>query len=270
MEAITERQSKALPAAWIDRLFERLGLAYGTDKLQALFRGQDLSAAKAYWAEELAACSVDELRAGFEAMKSAHPTWPPTLFEFRALCRPPTPTLEPELAFHEAVRGLHARREGKPGEWSHRATYWAAQDVSAFDVLSLTWPQIRSRWTRALEARAKDPNLPAIPEPPKALPAPERIRTGDDARLDGLRAMIGETARANPRAWAEQILKRHAAGERVEPIALAMARDCERIARGGRPSDGDSAAIEARRRMLAQQAAGADTFLDSPERVPEV
>lgn len=232
--AITERptrQSTALPSAWIDRLFERLGFAYGTEKFAALWRGQNIDDVKAYWASELAAFSGDELRRGLDALRRVHPSWPPTLYEFADLCRPPVDAVHPELAFHEAIRGVTARREGKPGQWSSKAVYWAAIDVSAFDLLNSTWPQMRVRWTQALEKRMADGNLPAIPEVPKALPAPEHVKDGDSPRLDALRQEVGKIQRSNPLAWADRLLQRHADGDKtVDPYALKMAQGAHSIA----------------------------------------
>lgn len=38
------------------------------------------------WAEILAGLTAEQLRAGYDRMKIAHPTWPPTPMEFRMLC----------------------------------------------------------------------------------------------------------------------------------------------------------------------------------------
>lgn len=234
--AIAETRSTALPSAWIDRLFERLGANYGTEKFAALWRGQDIDVVKAVWSRELGALTGEELRGGFERMGRAHPTWPPTVFEFVALCRPIAPTVEPEIAFHEAVRGVEERRNGAMGQWSSRAVYWAMVDVSPFDVANSTWPQIRARWTRALEVRAADPNLPAIPEPPLALPAPPKDGETNAEGLQRLHEMIARAPKVGPRAWATAILERHAAGDKtLYPIAVAMAKDAERVASGGTP-----------------------------------
>ncbi len=108
------------------------------------------------------------------------------------------------------------------GHWSHRAIYWAAIDVSAFDVLNLNWGQIKGRWTKALEARVADGNLPEIPEPPKALPQPEVVKTGQDERLDALAAKVGKGL--HPRAWVKKLLERKANGDTtVSDIAYKMA-----------------------------------------------
>jgi hypothetical protein len=75
---------------------------------------------------------------------------------------------------------------------------------------NLTW-QIRARWTRALEARLADPNLPAIPEIAQRLPEPpRRIRTGEHPVLDQIAGEVGKAGKSDPRAWVQKILERKA------------------------------------------------------------
>jgi hypothetical protein len=179
-------------------------MIYGTDKMQALWRGQELSTVKEFWAEELAGYSADELRKAFAALDK-HSSWPPTLIEFKALCRP-TISVNHEAMFYEAVRAVEKRKQGEMGSWSHKAVYWAALDVSAADVLGMTWPQIKGRWTQALVARLADPNLPVIPEPAKRLPAP--AYTHDRKQHVDIDEML-EPGR-DSRAWIQAILERKA------------------------------------------------------------
>ena len=67
-----------------------------------------------------------------DSLYTSHPSWPPTLPEFCALCRPPAQTVNHEAAFYEAIRGIEHRQRGEVGQWSNRAIYWAAQDVTPF------------------------------------------------------------------------------------------------------------------------------------------
>lgn len=241
MDAATavDRQSTAqrseLPIDAIERLFARFTLAYGTDKANSMWRGQDGGAVKVFWARELARFTGEELRAAMDALYVAHPSWPPTLPEFCALCRPAPAAPNYEAAFHEALRGIHERKNGAMGQWSSRAVFWAMVDVSPFDMTNSTWPQIRGRWTQALDRRMADQNLPAITEPPRALPAPDR----GDVNAEGLariQALIANAPRVGPRAWAVKILERKAAGDvTLWPIAVKMALDSDRIAAGGVP-----------------------------------
>lgn len=230
MEAITERpstaQQSALPDAWVDRLFQRFATAYGTEKFTSLWRTQDMRDVKALWATELGRFTRDEVAHAVALLGEKHPSWPPTLFEFVALCRE---TVNHESAFYEAVRGMEDRKQGRMGNWSHRAVYWALIDVSAFDVGNSTWPQIKARWVKALDARLADPNLPQIPEPLKQLAAPERIQAGDNAQVDGLVAKM-TAARRDARFWVKRILERKAAGDKtLTDIAYRMAVDSVNI-----------------------------------------
>jgi hypothetical protein len=189
-------------------LFERLAMIYGTDKMQALWRGQEFYAVKDFWAEELGSFSADELRKAFAALDK-HPSWPPTLIEFKALCRPTAGSVNHEAMFYEAVRAVEKRKQGEMGSWSCKAVYWAALDVSAADVLGMTWPQIKGRWTQALDARLADPNLPVIPEPAKRLPAPE---VPIDRNLERVHEMLATLTgpKKDHRVWVQAILDRKA------------------------------------------------------------
>lgn len=192
MQNLPETPSTSLPGSWIDRLFVRLGAIYG-NKFADAWESQSIEEVKAVWADELAGYTADEIRAGLIALRQRAPTWPPTLFEFAAYCRPlARGPADPEIGFHEAVRGLDQRKRGEAGEWSHPAIYWAAQDVGPFDVLNCTWPQLRARWSAALERRLAEANLPPIPVPPPQLPAPPRDIEVDKANLARIKAMIAE------------------------------------------------------------------------------
>ncbi len=225
MTNLTDLPSTSLPSAWIDRLFARLDSLYG-NRFRDMWKGSDVADVKAIWGAELVGYTAEEIRRGLESLRGKHPSWPPTLYEFTDLCRPGL-TLSPEAAFHEAVRGVEERKQGRMGKWTARAVYWAMIDVSAFDVSSLTWPQIKSRWTVALESRSADQNLPEIPEPPKALPPPEVVKSGQSERLDALAAMVGD--RLHPRAWIGKILERKANGDpTLSDYAYKMALEASR------------------------------------------
>lgn len=89
----------SLPTKWVEALFTKLTLAYGREFLSR-WEGIDLSDVKTDWGHELS---------GFErhpeaiAYALAHlPIKPPTVLEFRAICRmapaPATPRLEAPVA----------------------------------------------------------------------------------------------------------------------------------------------------------------------------
>lgn len=224
MDALTPKTQSTEPLreSWINALFARISASYGA-KFADMWAGQDVDAVKSTWAEELAGYSSTEIRTGLGAMRRTNPSWPPTLFEFAELCRPTK--FDHEAAFAEAVKGIYARKEGKPGQWSHPAVFWAVQDVTAHDVLGCTWPQIRSRWTRALDKRMADPNLPQIPDVPKALPEPPREYDLPPAVAATVSALT-DGKKGDKRAWVAAILARK---ERNDPtltdIAYRMALD---------------------------------------------
>lgn len=218
-KALSE-SSTVLPSAWIERLFVRLAAIYG-NKFGDMWAGQDVAGVREMWASEMRGLSVDEIRKGLERIRSKHPSWPPSLYEFMELCRPSV--IDHESALHEAIRGMYARRDGKMGEWSHRAIYWAGVDVTPFDLFNLTWPQIKGRWIKALDSRMADANLPAIPEAPKQLVAPE---TPAEKNIERLHAMLaGLTGKKKDyRGWVKKILDRKAAGDKtLADVAYAMA-----------------------------------------------
>lgn len=93
----------SLPAAWTDKIFTKLTLAYGRDFLSR-WEGVDLNDVKTDWSHELS---------GFESHPEAIayglanlPQKPPTVIEFRAIARR-APT--PEVPRLEAPRADPAR-----------------------------------------------------------------------------------------------------------------------------------------------------------------
>lgn len=75
----------SLPASWIDRVFDKMTLAYGKPFVNR-WEGMNLNSVKSDWAHELA---------GFErhpeaiawALQNLPDSFPPTVMEFRALAR---------------------------------------------------------------------------------------------------------------------------------------------------------------------------------------
>lgn len=109
-----------------------------------------------------------------------------TVEDFIAACRP---RLDPEDAFHEAVREIpkHRRPARIDGElvsqarWTEPAVYHAAVAMGK-DLEELSWRDIRSRFTSALE-KARKEGLPVPPpydpeKPAAYLPAPEAKGAG--------------------------------------------------------------------------------------------
>ena len=144
-------------------------------------------ALKAHWAQQLATLNELELKRGLQRLDQC--TWPPTLPEFRQLCRA---AQDYEAAFYEAVREMHRRRNGLD-EWSEPAVFWAAVRMGN-DLGARPYEQLRNRWREAVDSALADvrsgklanevpPYRPAL-----GLPEPGAVRTAEStaAALDAL------------------------------------------------------------------------------------
>lgn len=161
-------KSSALPDPWIERLFQRMEDRYGS--LWAERYGTfPRERVKRTWAEDLADMSPEEMIQGVEACKARR--FPPTLPEFRDMCRPP---IDYETAFHEAVQQMQKRKTGED-EWPSAALYWAAVKFGG-DILAQPYSVCKTRWKSALDQATdlvKTKKLPdGVPKRRGALPAP--------------------------------------------------------------------------------------------------
>lgn len=216
-----------LPEAWVRKLLHQMLLSYGkrfTDQWGATETGELV----AHWASGLGGYSGAELAGGLAALDSRE--WPPTLPEFKKMCRPPVDTL---AAYHEAIAGLEARRRGEAGTWSHPAIYWAAA-LMRKDLESSGHAQVKGRWSAALAAQLKAGAWAAIP-PPRPLIAPRGLGKVDREKgLRNLRALcaggIAGACSDAPRAWAGRILEREERGDTtLIPIQVRFAREAMNI-----------------------------------------
>lgn len=178
-----------------------------------------------FWANGLADMTHSELKRGKDALATRE--WPPTLPEFRKLCRRP---MDSVAAYYEAVAGTQARRDGEYGKWSHPAIYWAAMPMS-FDLKEQTYSQIRSRWEAALQEQMDKGEWPEIPQPMVALPAPGKTRTSREEAAQRLReigaaTVIKDAWGNDPKCWAKKILEREAKGDKtLLPIQVKFAKE---------------------------------------------
>lgn len=166
--ATSPAKLSALPDHWVERLFQRMEDRYGSmwaDRYGAFPRER----VKRSWAEDLADISRDELTRGVSACRDRK--FPPTLPEFRELCRP---ALDYERAFIEAVEQMRKREHGED-RWSSPAVFWAACKLGG-DLRAYPWQSIRGRWQAALDEAIdglRTGKTPAeIPPRREALPAP--------------------------------------------------------------------------------------------------
>jgi hypothetical protein len=210
---------------WIERLLDKMLLDYGK-KFTDQWGGIDPDKLIAHWSRELAGYLPAELRRGYEAL--AGRDWPPSLPEFKRMCRPAVDGL---VAYYEAVEGVRARERGEMGTWSHPAIFWASVKL-AFDLKSLSYSSIKDRWEVALATEMDKGQWAEIPQPSLALPAPGKTHLSREEavkRLSELHAAAAvKTAKTKTdhRAWIGLILAR---AKRKDPslpaISLRFAKE---------------------------------------------
>lgn len=137
--------------SWVDRIFDRLTLAYG----QAFIRqweGMDIAAVKAFWSEELDGLSAPAI--GY-ALSVLNPDRPPNAPQFKALClkapqyKPkalPAPPADPAVV--EAVMAGFKRSAAMDA----KAWAWRLKEREEAGAM-LTIAQ-REMWRAALGAQA--------------------------------------------------------------------------------------------------------------------
>lgn len=145
---------------------------------------------KTTWADDLADMTRDELARGVSACRDRK--FPPTLPEFRALCRP---ALDYERAFIEAVEQMRKHERGE-GTWSNPAVYWAGAKLGG-DLRAYPYAAIKCRWQAALDGAiegirtGKLPN--EVPQYREVLPAPGKCSVPPEVakqRLAEIRAKL--------------------------------------------------------------------------------
>ena len=186
-------------------------LMYGA-KFAQQWQGLTARELKDSWNQKLAGLDEVQVRRGLVACLTQE--WPPTLPQFIKLC---CPWMVPEVAYHEAVRGLSARRRGEPGAWSHPAVYWAAVGVSTVDLLGCTYGAIKARWEKTLNEELAKGAWADIPLPRVALPAPgQTLATRAEAeaalRKMGAQKVLRDRGRPH-RSWIEKWEARIAHGD---------------------------------------------------------
>lgn len=219
--------TEPLPRTWIEKLFDKMLLSYGK-KFTDQWIGADPGKLITHWAEELASFTGDELKRGYAALDARD--WPPTLPEFKRMCRPP---VDSTVAYYEAVNGLQARERGDKGEWSHPAIFWASASM-AHDLRSQGYTQIKDRWEKALREQMEKGQWAPIPEVMQALPAPGQTklsRADADKMVQELNAAAVNAAnRSDHRAWIGKVLERAKAKDSTLPsISVQFAREAMKV-----------------------------------------
>jgi len=212
-----------LPASWVEKLLHKMLLSYGkkfTDQWGATSTDELVE----HWGQELAGYQPIEIARGLKSLETRD--WPPTLPEFKKLCRAPVDAMK---AYYEAVAGTQARAAGEYGKWSHPAIYWAAMPLS-FDLGNQTYSQIKPRWEAALNAQMEAGEWAEIPQPMVALPAPgktqlTRAEAAQRLRQLGAATVVKDGAGRDAKRWAKSILERLARGDKtLMPIQVQFAQ----------------------------------------------
>lgn len=215
--------TESLPESWVERLFERMLLDYGK-KFTDQWGGASTDALIAHWGRELAGYSGAEIKRGLDSLGTRE--WPPTLPEFKKLCRRP---IDATAAYYEAVAGVQVRAAGEYGKWSHPAIYWAAMPLS-FELREQTYSQLKARWEAAFAEQMDKGEWPEIPQPMVALPAPGKTKTSREEAARRLRelgaaAVVKDSAGRDAKRWARKLLEREAAGEVLLPLPARWAHE---------------------------------------------
>lgn len=176
---------------------------------------------KQSWANDLGDLTGEEIARGVFACRAAK--FPPTLPEFREMCRPP---LDAEEAFHEAIEQM-AKREGGTDAWSHPAVFWSAVTIGAFDMRNGSWESLERRWRKVLAAELEKGEWQPVPKRAPALPSPPQSRVSHEAVEDAVSGLTQKQKSVGNRDWARRIIKREKARENLPLIAVKMA--CEAL-----------------------------------------
>ncbi|VEI25152.1 hypothetical protein [Bordetella bronchiseptica] len=215
-----------------DLVVSELRLLYGSKFAQA-WEGLTPREVKASWGEKLAGLTEAEARVGLVACLGRD--WPPTLPEFIRLCRP---WMDPEVAFHEAVAGMAARKRGEMGAWSHPAVFHAARSVGTHDLLNCGYSVMRSRWERAFRDELARGQWGPVPMPAPALPAPGATRATPEEAAEAMAKMgaggvLAQGGRDPRRGWRRVLAEmKDPKGRRYSPAIVAMARNALGISEG--------------------------------------
>lgn len=207
----------------MDHLFSRMNGAY-PNKWRSSFRDEHaVEDWKVSWSEAFddEGITPNDVATGIKNCRRMY-DWPPSLTEFLKACRP---SLDAERAFHEAVKGLAARRRGEMGAWSHPAIFHAAVDVGQHDMLNGAYSTMKVRWNQALSEQLEKTEWAVIPEAHAQLPAPKRTEQTDKQAVAAMEKMgAADVLNKNERdhkAWAKRIAQNP--GGR-SPAIVAMAR----------------------------------------------
>lgn len=198
---------------------------YGS-KFADMWRGADIGSVKAIWAEEMGRLTNDELKRGYAGLMARD--WPPSLPEYVKMCKP---SIDPMVAYYEAVAGVQQRQVGKVGVWSHPAIFWAAMPL-AFDLSNQTYSMVKIRWERALHEQMERGEWAEIPEPMIALPEPGKSFLSREKAaamlksLDAEKIIKDDGMNMDHKLWAKRIMEREKRGDKeLSCLQVRFARE---------------------------------------------
>lgn len=202
----------------MDRLYNRLDGAY-PHKWRSNFPSPEaIDNWSVSWAEafEQEGITLQEIANGLKACRSQF-EWPPSCAEFIRACRP---SVDPLVAYYEAVAGVQARARGEMGVWTSPAIYWAAMPLS-FDLGAMSYSQIKSRWESALHEQISRGEWPDIPQPFKQLAAPGKSDLSRESAtkmiedLQATQVIKTEKSEVDHKLWAKRIMARIKRGDKT-------------------------------------------------------
>lgn len=148
-----------LPESWVERIFARLSVRYGTD-WTSKWTGVDPAAIKADWANELGGFSADALSYALGFLPIDRP---PTASQFRAICNraPAAPFVEPKIALDapkadperlkRVFEHMHAIAKARsPTSWiaDVEARRDGGENLSSFQIQALENARENLGWNR--------------------------------------------------------------------------------------------------------------------------
>lgn len=201
----------------VEELFDEMLMTHGK-KFVDQWVTADPERLVLHWCRELVGFTPREFRRGVEAQKMLD--WPPTLPEFKKLCRP---SIDPELAYHEAYAQGIARDGGKPNQWSSKVVYWAWRSLGSNVFREQSYAQLKTRWVKALADQAAKGDLPEIP--PMVLSVGVDMKSTDicargKAEIEKQIAMVAKTpeSKIDHLRWAKDAINRVERGDRTVPL----------------------------------------------------
>jgi hypothetical protein len=228
---VEKLQGKSL----MDHLYNRLDGAY-PHKWRSNFPSQQaIDNWSTSWAEAFEEEGVTPvmIAGGLKACRTRY-DWPPSCAEFIKACKP---SVDPLVAYYEAVNGTQAREQGKKGDWSHPAIFWASVKVSAYDLKHASYSQIKQRWEKALSDEMEKGEWAPVPEALQALPAPGKSELSKEhaarmvTELKATETIKKAEDRTDHKLWAKRILAREKKGDKtLSALQVRFAREALNVA----------------------------------------